>query len=116
MEYTNGFKVIEIKFQGESYNGFYKVTRKGVVTVETRSDIPVKPYDHITIGVTEMIVQKVEVYSTRAEITCEDKDTSDIVKSNKTLKKLKKSEPKEKTLTQELTEQLIEKDTNGESV
>ena len=112
MEYTNGFKVIEIKFQGESYNGFYKVTRKGVVTVETRGDIPVKPYDHIIIGVTEMIVQKVQVYSTRAEITCEDKDTSDIVKSNKTLKKLKKSEPKEKTLT----EQLIEKDTNGESV
>ena len=112
MDYTDGFKVIEIKFQGESYNGFYKVTRKGVVTIETRSDIPVKPYDHITIGVTEMIVQKVEVYSTRAEITCEDKDTSDIVKSNKTLKKLKKSEPKEKTLT----EQLIEKDINGESV
>ena len=112
MEYTNGFKVIEIKFQGESYNGFYKVTRKGVVTVETRKDIPIKPYDHITIGVTEMIVQKVQIYENRAEITCEDKDTSDIVRSNKTLKKLKKSEPKEKTLT----EQLIEKDTNGESV
>ena len=112
MEYTNGFKVIEIKFQGESYNGFYKVTRKGVVTVETRKDIPIKPYDHITIGVTEMIVQKVQIYENRAEITCEDKDTSDIVRSNKTLKKLKKSEPKEKTLT----EQLIEKDTDGKSV
>jgi len=112
MEHTDGFKVIEIKFQGESYNGFYKVTRKGVVTVETRKDIPVKPYDHITIGVTELIVQKVQVYENRAEITCEDKDTSDIVRSNKTLKKLKKSEPKEKTLT----EQLIEKDTDGKSV
>ena len=112
MEHTDGFKVIEIKFQGDSYNGFYKVTRKGVVTVETRKDIPVKPYDHITIGVTELIVQKVQVYENRAEITCEDKDTSDIVRSNKTLKKLKKSEPKEKTLT----EQLIEKDTDGKSV
>lgn len=112
MEHTNGFKVIEIKFQGESYNGFYKVTRKGVVTVETRKDIPIKPYDHITIGVTELIVQKVLVYENRAEITCEDKNTSDIVRSNKTLKKLKKSEPKEKTLT----EQLIEKDTDGKSV
>ena len=112
MEHTDGFKVIEIKFQGESYNGFYKVTRKGVVTVETRKDIPIKPYDHITIGVTELIVQKVQVYENRAEITCEDKDTSDIVRSNKTLKKLKKSEPKEKTLT----EQLIEKDTDGKSV
>ena len=112
MEHTDGFKVIEIKFQGDSYNGFYKVTRKGVITVETRKDIPVKPYDHITIGVTELIVQKVLVYENRAEITCEDKDTSDIVRSNKTLKKLKKSEPKEKTLT----EQLIEKDTDGKSV
>jgi len=109
MEYTDGFKVIEIKFQGKSYNGFYKVTRKGVVTIETRKDIPIKPYDHITIGLSELVVQKVQIYENRTEISCEDKDASDIVKSNNTLKKLKKSEPKEKTLT----EQLIEKDTNG---
>jgi|TARA_R100000541_G_scaffold48905_1_gene55985 hypothetical protein len=112
MEYTDGFKVIEIKFQGESYNGFYKVTRKGVVTVETRSDIPVKPYDKITIGVEELIVQKVQIFTSRAEITCENPNTSDIVRSNKVLKKLKKSEPKEKNIL----EQLMEKDTNGESV
>jgi len=112
MEYTNGFKVIEIKFQGESYNGFYKVTRKGVVTVETRSDIPVKPYDKITIGVEELIVQKVQIFTSRAEITCENPNTSDIVKANKTLKKLTKSEPKKKNIL----EQLIEKDTNGKSV
>jgi len=112
MEYTNGFKVIEIKFQGKSYNGFYKVARKGVITVETRKDIPIKPYDKVTIGVEELIVQKVQFYQSRAEITCENPKTSDIIASNKTLKKLKKSEPKEKTLT----EQLIEKDTNGKSV
>ena len=112
MEYTDGFKVIEIKFQGESYNGFYKVTRKGVVTIETRKDIPVKPYDKITVGVTDLIVQKVYVYTTRTEITCEDIKTSDIVKANKTLKKLKKTEPKEKNIL----EQLIEKDTDGKSV
>tara|TARA_R110001592_G_scaffold101819_1_gene287907 strand:+ start:91 stop:429 length:339 start_codon:yes stop_codon:yes gene_type:complete len=112
MEYTDGFKVIEIKFQGESYNGFYKVTRKGVVTIETRSDIPVKPYDKVTIGVEELIVQKVQIFSSRAEITCENPNTSDIVRSNKVLKKLKKSEPKEKNIL----EQLMEKDTNGESV
>ena len=101
-----------IRFNRNILSCFYKVTRKGVVTVETRKDIPVKPYDRITIGVTEMIVQKVQIYENRTEITCEDKDTSDIVRSNKTLKKLKKSEPKEKTLT----EQLIEKDTDGKSV
>ena len=104
MAYTDGFKVIEIHFQGESYNGFYKVTRKGVVTIETRKDIPVKPYDKITVGVTDLIVQKVYVYTTRTEITCEDIKTSDIVKANKTRKKLEKSETK------------TEKDTDGESV
>ena len=112
MEYTNGFKVIEVKFQGESYNGFYKVTRKGVVIIETRKDIPVKPYDKVNIGVEELIVQKIQVYTTRAEITCENPNTSDIVEANKTLKKLTKSEPKKKNIL----EQLIEKDTNGESV
>jgi len=112
MEHTNGFKMIEIKFQGESYNGFYKVTRKGVVTIETRSDIPVKPYDKVSIGVEELIVQKIQVYSNRAKITCENPNTSDIVKANKTLKKLTKSEPKKKNIL----EQLMEKDTDGESV
>jgi len=112
MEYTGGFKMIEIKFKGNSYNGFYRVTRKGIVTIETKADIPVKPYDIVTIGLEDLIVQKVQVYSNRAEITCEDIKTSDIVRSNKTLKKLKKSEPKEKT---EL-EQLLEKDNDGESI
>ena len=50
MDFTNGFKMVEIKFQGESYNGFYKVSRKGVMTIETRKDVPFKPYDEITVG------------------------------------------------------------------
>ena len=104
MEHTDGFKVVEIKFQGESYNGFYKVTRKGVITVETRKDVPIKPYDKITIGVDEVIVQKVQVFQSRCEITCEAIKSSDIIKANKTLKKLKKAE------------QSTEKDTDGESV
>ena len=103
MEYTNGFKMVEIKFQGESYNGFYKVTRKGVVTVETRKDIPIKPYDHVMVGVDKVVVQKVSVLKDRCEITCEAVASSDIVKANKTLKKLKKT-------------QTTEKDIDGESV
>jgi len=112
MEYTDGFKVVEIKFQGESYNAFYKVTRKGVIVVETRNNIPIKPYDNITIGIDEVVVQKVQIYTNKAEITCECIKTSDIVKSNKAMKKLKKSEPKVKTII----EQLIGKETDGESV
>tara|TARA_R110002012_G_scaffold316741_3_gene532100 strand:- start:685 stop:999 length:315 start_codon:yes stop_codon:yes gene_type:complete len=104
MEHTDGFKVVEVKFQGESYNSFYKVTRKGVITVETRKDIPIKPYDVITIGVDEVVVQKVLVFENRCEITCEAIASSDIKKANKTLKKLKKAE------------QSTEKDTDGESV
>ena len=104
MDYTDGFKVVEIKFQGHSYNGFYKVTRKGVITVETRKDVPIKPYDKITIGVDEVVVQKVQVFQSRCELTCEAVATSDIKKAHKTLKKLKKAE------------QSTEKDTDGESV
>ena len=104
MEYTDGFKVVEIKFQGESYNGFYKVSRKGVMTIETRKDVPFKPYDEITVGVDQVIVQKIEVFQSRCEITCEAKATSDIIRANKTLKKLKKAE------------QSTEKDTDGKSV
>ena len=104
MDYTDGFKVVEIKFQGESYNGFYKVTRKGVIIVETRKDVPIKPYDQITIGVDQVVVQKVQVFQSRCELTCEAVATSDIKKAHKTLKKLKKAE------------QSTEKDTDGESV
>ena len=104
MDYTDGFKVVEIKFQGDSYNGFYKVTRKGVMTIETRKDIPIQPYDKITVGVDEVIVQKVQVFKNRCEITCEAIATSDIKRARKTLKKLKKSE------------QSTEKETDGESV
>jgi len=104
MDYTDGFKVVEIKFQGESYNAFYKVTRKGVIIVETRKDVPIKPYDQITIGVDQVVVQKVQVFQSRCELTCEAVATSDIKKAHKTLKKLKKAE------------QSTEKETDGESV
>ena len=63
MEYTGGFKVVELKIQGETYQGFYKVTRKGVMIIETKTDIPVKPYDQITVGVDKVIVQKIQIYT-----------------------------------------------------
>ena len=104
MDHTDGFKMVEVKFQGESYNAFYKVTRKGVITVEAKIDIPVKPYDHIIIGVDKVVVQNVTILNGRSEITCESVNTTDIVKSNKTLKKFKKYETAKG------------KDTDGESI
>jgi len=99
MDFTDGFKMVEIKFQGESYNAFYKVTRKGVIIVETRKDIPIKPYDQVTIGVDQVIVQSIQVFQSKCEITCEAVASSDIIKANKTLKKLKKSEQRKDTNT-----------------
>ena len=100
MEWTDGYKMVEIKVGDKTYNGFYKVTRKGVIIVETRKDIPIKPYDHIIIGVDEVVVQKVSVFENRYEITCEAVASSDIVKANKTLKKLKKTQTTEKITDQ----------------
>ena len=104
MDHTDGFKMVEIKFQGESYNAFYKVTRKGVITVEAKIDIPVKPYDHIIIGVDKVVVQNIKILRDRSELTCESVNTTDIIRSNKTLKKFKKYETAKG------------KDTDGESI
>ena len=104
MDHTDGFKMVEVKFQGESYNAFYKVTRKGVITVEAKIDIPVKPYDHIIIGVDKVVVQNIKILRDRSELTCESVDTTDIIRSNKTLKKFKKYETAKG------------KDTDGESI
>jgi hypothetical protein len=104
MEWTDGYKMVEIKVGDKTYNGFYKVTRKGVITVESKIDIPVKPYDHIIIGVDKVVVQNITILNGRSEITCESVNTTDIVKSNKTLKKFKKYEIAKG------------KDTDGESI
>ena len=33
MEWTDGYKMVEIKVGDKTYDGFDKVTRKGVITV-----------------------------------------------------------------------------------
>ena len=50
------------------------------------------------------LLAKIQVFQSKCEITCEAVKSSDIIKANKTLKKLKKAE------------QSTEKDTDGESV
>lgn len=90
MEQTNGWKVVEIHFKGDQYNGFYKVTRKGEITVEVRKDIGCLPGDSIKIGVDNLVVQKVYINNSRAEITCIEEKT-DLKKSLFTKKKLKKA-------------------------
>ena len=80
MEQTNGWKVVEIHFKGDQYQGFYKVTKKGEITVEVKKDIGCLPGDSITIGVDNLIVQKVYINNRCAEITCIEEKT-DLKKS-----------------------------------
>lgn len=90
MEQTNGWKVVEIHFKGDQYQGFYKVTKKGEITVEVKKDIGCLPGDSITIGIENLVVQKILINNRCAEITCIEENT-DLKKSLFTKKKLKKA-------------------------
>jgi hypothetical protein len=85
MEETNGWKVIEIHFNSNQYQGFYKVTKKGEITVEVKL-----PGDTITVGTQNLIVKKVYINNSRAEVTCVNEE-SDLKVSLQTKKKLKKT-------------------------
>ena len=73
------------------------------MTLEIRKDLSIKPYDHLTVGVDDVIVKKIIVYQSRLEIDCELIEKSDIVKANQTLKKFKKTEEVQKTIIEEMT-------------
>lgn len=90
MEETNGWKVIEIHFNSNQYQGFYKVTKKGEITVEAKKDIGCLPGDTITVGTQNLIVKKVYINNSRAEVTCVNEE-SDLKVSLQTKKKLKKT-------------------------
>tara|TARA_R110000803_G_scaffold32023_7_gene70915 strand:- start:1767 stop:2087 length:321 start_codon:yes stop_codon:yes gene_type:complete len=103
MEWTKGFKMVEIKFKDQIFQGFCKVSKLGEMTLETRKDLPIKPYDHLLVGIEEVIVKKIKVYQNRLEIDCEPIEKSDIVKANQTLKKFKKTEKVKKTIIEEMS-------------
>jgi hypothetical protein len=90
MEVTNGWKVIEIYFNSNQYQGFYKVTKNGEITVEVKKDIGCLPGDEITIASQNLIVKKVYINNSRAEVTCVKKE-SDFKVSLQVKKKLKKA-------------------------
>ena len=104
MEWTKGFKMVEIKFKDQIFQGFCKVSKLGEMTLEIRKDLSIKPYDHLTVGVDDVIVKKIIVYQSRLEIDCELIEKSDIVKANQTLKKFKKTEEVKKTIIEEMTD------------
>ena len=93
MEYkwTNGWEVINFTINDNQYHGFIKVTRKGEITIEAKSDIDCRPLDKIIVNSYQnLIVQKITITQSRAELHC-IVDTGELKKAIQTKKKLKKA-------------------------
>ena len=93
MEYkwTNGWQVINFTINDNQYHGFIKVTKKGEITIEAKSDIDCRPLDKVVVNSYQnLIVQKITITASRAEITC-IQDTGELKKAIHTKKKLKKA-------------------------
>ena len=93
MEYkwTNGWEVINFTINDNQYHGFIKVTKKGEITIEAKSDIDCRPLDKIIVNSYQnLIVQKITITQSRAELHC-IQDTGELKKAIQTKKKLKKA-------------------------
>ena len=93
MEYkwTNGWEVINFTINDNQYHGFIKVTKKGEITIEAKSDIDCRPLDKIIVNSYQnLIVQKITITQSRAELHC-IVDTGELKKAIQTKKKLKKA-------------------------
>ena len=89
MDWTDGWKVIEIHYKGDQLVGFVKVTKSGKITIEAKADIGCLPGEKIQLGLETYIVQKVLITKSRAEITCTP--NLELKKSIETKRKLKKA-------------------------
>jgi len=84
--------VINFTINDNSYHGFIKVTRKGEITIECRKDVNCRPLDKIVVDrYQNLIVQKILITTSRAELYCIEDDTGELKKSIQTKKKLKKA-------------------------
>ena len=94
MEYkwTNGWEVINFTIKDNQYHGFIKVTKKGEITIECRKDVDCRPLDKIIVdSYQNLIVQKITITQSRAELHCIVDDTGELKKAIQTKKKLKKA-------------------------
>ena len=91
IKWTNGWEVINFTINDNQYHGFIKVTKKGEITIEAKSDIDCRPLDKVVVNSYQnLIVQKITITASRAEITC-IKDTGELKKAIQTKKRLKKA-------------------------
>ena len=91
IKWTNGWEVINFTINDNQYHGFIKVTKKGEITIEAKSDIDCRPLDKVVVNSYQnLIVQKITIMQSRAEITC-IQDTGELKKAINTKRKLKKA-------------------------
>ena len=91
IKWTNGWEVINFTINDNQYHGFIKVTKKGEITIEAKSDIDCRPLDKVVVNSYQnLIVQKITITASRAEITCIT-DTGELKKAIQTKRKLKKA-------------------------
>ena len=94
MEYkwTNGWQVINFTINDNQYHGFIKVTKKGEITIECRKDVDCRPLDKVIVdSYNNLIVQKITITQSRAELICIKDEKNELKKSIQTKKKLKKA-------------------------
>jgi len=92
IEWTNGWQVINFTINDNSYHGFIKVTKKGEITIECRKDVDCRPLDKIIVDSHQnLIVQKITITQSRAELICIKDEKGELKKSIQTKKKLKKA-------------------------
>ena len=84
--------MINFTINDNSYHGFIKVTKKGEITIECRKDVDCRPLDKIIVdSYQNLIVQKILITTSRAELYCIKDDTGELKKLIQTKRKLKKS-------------------------
>ena len=92
IEWTNGWKVINFEINDNQYHGFIKVTKKGEITIECRKDVDCRPLDKVVVdSYQNLIVQKITITQSRAELICIKDEKDELKKSIQTKKKLKKA-------------------------
>ena len=92
IKWTNGWEVINFTINDNQYHGFIKVTKKGEITIEAKNDIDCRPLDKIIVNSYQnLIVQKITITQSRAELHCIVDDTGELKKAIQTKRKLKKA-------------------------
>ena len=92
IEWTNGWQVINFTINDNQYHGFIKVTKKGEITIECRKDVDCRPLDKVVVdSYQNLIVQKITITQSRAELICIKDEKDELKKSIQTKKKLKKA-------------------------